>query len=398
MTPTPTSRLLPRDLLRLGALGLRTRRMRAALSVLGIAIGIAALVAVVGISESSRSDLLNQLDSLGTNLLSVAPGQSFAGGEATLPDTARPMIGRITPVREVSEVANLDTTVRRTDYVDENETGGIQVTAVEPGLLETVSGTVAAGTFITPANGAFESVVLGSVAAERLGITDVGTRVYIGNRWFTVVGILEELPLAGDLDRSALVGFPAATRHFGFGERPDTSKIYLRTDPGQVNQVRDVLAATANPDDPSSVDVSRPSDVLEARAAADDALTALFLGLGLVALLVGGIGVANVMVIAVLERRQEIGLRRALGATTRHVGGQFLTESLIMAGLGGLLGVVLGIGVSVAYAAVSGSGILIPAYAPLGGLVAAIGIGAVAGLYPALRAARLSPTDALRGA
>jgi putative ABC transport system permease protein len=372
--------------------------MRAALSVLGIAIGIAALVAVVGISESSRADLLDQLDSLGTNLLSVAPGQSFAGGDAALPDTAGPMIGRINPVREVSEVANLDTTVRRTDYVDENETGGIQVTAVEPGLLGTVSGTVASGTFITPANGRFQSVVLGSVAAERLGITDVGTRVYLGDRWFTVVGILEELPLAGDLDRSAMVGFEAATRDVGFGERPDTTKIYLRTDSGRVNEVRDVLAATANPGDPSSVDVSRPSDVLEARAAADDALTALFLGLGLVALLVGGIGVANVMVIAVLERRQEIGLRRALGATRRHIGGQFLTESLIMAGLGGLLGVVLGVGISVTYAAVSGSGILIPASALVGGLAAAIGIGAVAGLYPALRAARLSPTDALRGA
>ena len=154
--------------------------------------------------------------------------------------------------------------------------------------------------------------------------------------------------------------------------------------------------ATANPENPEEVEVSRPSDALEAREAADDAFTALFLGLGAVALLVGGVGIANVMVISVLERRSEIGLRRALGATKRHVAVQFLGEALLLSVIGGAGGVGLGALVTAAWANAKGWEVLVPPLAIVGGFAAAVTIGAVAGLYPAIRAARMSPTEALR--
>jgi putative ABC transport system permease protein len=397
------SRLLPGDILRVGSVGLRTRRLRAGLSALGIAIGIAAIVGVLGISESSRADLLAQLDALGTNLLSVQSGQTLGGATAKLPDESEALVSRIGPVEAVSSVANLSATVLRNDQVDRNATGGITVKAVRPSLLGVLRGSVAQGQFLSAANQRYPVVVLGSVAAQRLGITTLHgeTAVWLGGKWFTVVGILDTLPLAPDIDRSALIGYPQAKTAFppsGYSSDNDVSPstIYARTDPDQVQAVHDVLAATADPEHPEEVQVSQPSDALTARAAAKSAFNSLFLGLGAVALLVGGIGIANVMVISVLERRSEIGLRRALGATKRHVRTQFLAESLLLAVLGGIGGVAIGAAVTAGYAANRGWQVVIPASAVAAGLGAALLIGAVAGLYPAVRAARLAPTEALR--
>jgi putative ABC transport system permease protein len=390
------SRLLSVDVFRVGAVGLRTRRLRAGLSALGIAIGIAAMVAVLGLSDSSKSDLIAQLDRLGTNLLRVAPGQTVLGEEAELPEQARPMISRIRPVESVSALEQVDVTVRRTNYIAEEETGGISVMAADVKLLGTLGATVRRGAFLSEATVRYPAVVLGSDAAERLGIDKLGVSVWLGDQWFTVVGILNPVELEPDLDSAAFIGLPIAEELFDADGSAST--IYVRADPDDLNDVRRVLGATANPEHPEEVDVSRPSDALEARAAARTAFTSLFLGLGAVALLVGGVGIANVMVISVLERRSEIGLRRALGATKGHIRLQFLTESLILAALGGAAGVVLGVLITVAYASNRGWEAVVPWYVPAGGVAAALAIGAVAGLYPAMRAARLAPTDALRSA
>jgi len=384
------------DVLRTSGVGLRTRKLRAGLSALGITIGIASLVAVLGLSESSKSDLLAQIDRLGTNLLVVQAGQGIGLGSAELPDTASAMVGRIGPVEEVSAAGTLDANVYRTDLVPASQSGGISVRAVETDLLETLGGRVATGRFLDEVTTEYPAVVLGSVAAERLGITDLEDRplVWLGGHWFPVVGILAPIDLSPDLDRAALVTQAAAEEYLGYDGVPGT--LYVRTDPEWVDAVMSVLPPTVNPENPDQVEVSRPTDALEAKAAAESAFTNLFLGLGAVALLVGGVGIANVMVISVLERRAEIGLRRALGATRRHVAVQFLLEALILAAAGGIGGVLLGAGVTAAYARIRGWGLLIPSLALWGGLAAALFIGTLAGLYPAMRASRLSPTEALR--
>ena len=388
------SRHAPADVLRVGSVGLRTRRLRAGLSALGIAIGIAAMVAVLGISESSRADLLAQLDSLGTNLLTVTPGETFFGADAKLPKESLGMLRRVGPVQQVAATGNTSATVRRSDRIPVVETGGISVLAADPGLLAALGGQLADGRFLNRATARYPTVVLGAKAAERLGIGRAGGQVWLGDRWFTVIGILQPLALAPEIDRAALVGFPAAEELLGSDGSPGT--VYVRADPDQVEAVRGVLAATANPENPNEVRVSRPSDALAARAAAKTAFTSLLLGLGAVALLVGGVGIANVMVISVLERRSEIGLRRALGATKGHVGVQFLAESLLLSLAGGLAGVALGAAVTAVYATGRGWSVAVPAASVAGGVLAALAIGAAAGLYPALRAARLAPTDALR--
>ena len=392
------SRLHSADALRTASVGLRTRKLRAALSALGIMIGIAAMVGVLGLSESSKSDLLAQLDRLGTNLLTVQAGTGIGIGSGELPAEAAGMISRIGPVEQTSTISAVDANVYKSDYVPEGQTGGITVQAVDVNLLDTLAGSVVDGKFLDAATATYPTTVLGSVAAERLGIREVtGTQqVWLGEQWFTVIGVLNEFELNPDLDRAALIGMTTAEDFLDHEVVPST--ILVRADPDFIDDVTSVLSATANPQNPEEVEVARPSDALEAKEAADDAFTALFLGLGAVALLVGGVGIANVMVISVLERRSEIGLRRALGATKRHVAVQFLGEALLLSAVGGIGGVALGWAVTGIYANVRGWNTLIPPIAIAGGLAAALIIGAIAGLYPAIRAARMSPTEALRSA
>jgi putative ABC transport system permease protein len=375
-------------------LGPRTRPLRASLSALGVAIGVASLVAVVGISASSRADLLARLDQLGTNLLKVAPGQTFLGETATLPVKAEPMIARIAPVQASAAVRSTEASVRRSPFISEQETGGISVSGADPDLLAVLAGTVRSGRFLDAATIRVPAVVLGATAAARLGIDRIGSIVYLGGQSFTVVGILDPVALAPELDTSALVGRPIAERLL---DADDTaSSVYVRTHPDRVTSVRDVLGRTANPLDPEQVEVSRPSDALAAKAEADSAFTSLLLGLGAVALVVGAIGIANVMVVAVLERRNEIGLRRALGATKRAIRTQFLFESLVIGTAGGLLGLALGSAVTAGYAARRGWTVDVPPLVLAGGFAAALVCGALAGVYPAIRASRLAPTEALR--
>lgn len=385
------------DLLGQGVAGLRSKRLRTLLTALGITIGIAAMVGVVGISSSSRADLLAELDALGTDLLQVQPGSSMFGDASELPLTAPAMIRRIGGVESASATRAVDgAAVRRNDFIGSEVTGGISVLATEPNLLGTLDGTMQDGTFLNAATGAYPSVVLGSVAAERLGIGDLDgdPLVLVGNRWFRVIGILDPVPLAPDIDRSAMIGYDAARVLFGIDDAPSTVRV--RTDPDLTDAVWSVLAETANPESPDEVQVTRPSDALAAKAQADETLTALLLGLGAVALLVGGVGIANVMVISVLERRAEIGVRRALGATRGHIRLQFLAESVLLAGFGGAVGVGLGAAITATYAQARDWMFAVPQSALLGGVVASLVVGALAGLYPAARASRLAPAEAVR--
>ncbi|MEM8705537.1 MAG: ABC transporter permease [Actinomycetota bacterium] len=390
------SRLRPADIFRVGASGPRARKTRTALSALGVSIGIAALVGVLGLSESSKSALLDEIASLGTNLLTVEAGAGFGGGDSALPDTALATIERIPTVTEASAVWEVDADVYRNEFIPEGETGSVQVVAADPGLVDTLNGELADGVFLDEATSAYPNAVLGSVAAERLGVTDLDepTYVLIGDDYVEVIGVLEEFPLAADLDRAVIIGQEAATTFYDADENP--AAVYTRVADGALDETRDILPSTADPENPEEVSVSRPSDALEAQAAADDALTTLFLGLGAVALLVGGIGIANVMVIAVIERRGEIGLRRALGATQAHIRRQFLTEAVILSVLGGIGGVLIGVAATYIYATSQEWRVIIPQEAAIGGFLGAIAIGAIAGLYPASRAARLAPTEALR--
>lgn len=397
-TKLPPSRLRSTDVLAVGSSGLRSRPARTALSALGIMIGIAAMVGVLGLSESSQADLTRQIEALGTNLLTVSPGGGFGGGDGVVPEDAAAKINRIGPVEQSASVVELEQAVLVNDVINENETAGISAVAVDLDLVATLNGSLADGSWLNEATATTPNVVLGSVAAERHGVVDVsaGIQILIGGEWFTVVGILDSFPLAPDLDRAVMVGLPIAAELFEVELNP--SIIYLRTDPAFVDEVRAVLPATVDPANPEEVEASRPSDLLETQSAIEDSFTTLFLGLGAVSLLVGGVGIANVMVIAVIERRNEIGLRRALGATRAHIRRQFLTEALLLSGLGGLGGVLLGIGATAAYATWQDWDVVIPPLAIVGGFAAAIVIGAVAGLYPAMRAARLAPTEALRAA
>jgi putative ABC transport system permease protein len=385
----------PRDVFKVGAVGLRTRPLRAFLSALGIAIGIAAMVAVVGISASSRAELDRALAALGTNLLTVSPGQTMTGEQARLPATAEAMVGRIGPVESLSAIGRVDAKVYRTGKIPTAQTNGIAAYAARTDLPTATGAQIRSGTWLNAATSAYPAAVLGATTAERLGIGHAGldTRVLIGDEWFTVVGVLQPVALAPELDTAALIGWPAAEAGLGFDGRPTT--IYTRSRDSQVESVSSVLGATANPEAPNEVEVSRPSDALAARQAAGEAFTGLLLGLGAVALLVGGVGVANTMVISVLERRAEIGLRRSLGATRGQIRTQFLAESLLLSALGGAGGALLGSAVTIGYAAYQSWPSVIPAWAVLGGAGATLAIGVLAGLYPAIRASRLSPTAAL---
>ncbi|MBF4563660.1 ABC transporter permease [Plantibacter sp. VKM Ac-2876] len=394
--PRRRSRLLGSDVLRLGTTGLRARPARAVLSALGIAIGIAAMIAVVGISTSSQAKLAAELDTLGTNLLRVEAGKTMTGEPTELPASSIDRVGRIPGVEQVAGAATLpDRSVYRSRLIDPNRSSGLDVRAASPELLDVLDASIVDGDWLNAATATYPTVVLGSTAAERLGVTEAGTLVWLDGRLFTVVGVLAPVGLAPEIDTAALIGEAVAAEFFGYEGRPTT--VYERSADEDVDAVRSLLPGTVSPEAPNEVEVSRPSDALAAKNAADQAFTGLLLGLGSVALLVGGIGVANTMVISVLERKREIGLRRALGATRGHIRAQFLTEALLLSALGGAAGAALGAVVTAAFATMNGWPVSLPLGVVGGGIGATLVIGAIAGLYPAIRASLTPPTSALSG-
>jgi putative ABC transport system permease protein len=399
-------RLELRDWLRVASVGLRSRPLRAALSALGIAIGTAAIVGVLGLSASSQAGLIAEINRLGTNLLTVEAGQSLTGGPAQLPREAPARITLLNDVQQVAHTALIKNTyVYRSSIVPVTETGGLQVRATSLNLLPVLGTGLARGDWLNQGTARLPVAVLGAVAAQQLGIDRVypGQRIWLGGQWFDIAGILNPSPLTPDIDVSALIGYPAAQTYLGYlnivgGEQKTgpPSSIYVRAATGHEAAVQSLLANTADPEAPYEAAVSQPSDVLTARAAAAGAFNSLFLGLGVVALIVGAVGVANIMIISVLERRSEIGLRRALGATKSQIRTQFLAESILLAVIGGIVGVLAGAMATAVYASTKNWAVIIPAKAWTGGIASAILIGAIAGLMPAIRASRMPPTVALR--
>ena len=392
------ARLRPADLAALASIGLRTRKLRAALSALGIAIGVAAIVAVLGLAASSSAALLAEIQALGTNLLTVTNGQTLSGAPAELPTAAPGMIARLSGVTSVQDTGTVGgVSAYKSPLIPPIETNALSVDAATLGLPAAAGTSLAQGRYLNAATARQPVAVLGATTAQLLGIDRVrpGMRIWAGGQWFYVTGILNPATYAPEIDSSVLVGFAAAEKYLGFDGHP--SKIYVRTagTPAVVTSVDSLLGAQANPENPNQVTVSRPSDALTARADAAGAFNTLFLGLGAVALLVGAIGVANIMIISVLERRSEIGLRRALGATRGQIRVQFLAEAILLSLAGGVAGVIAGAAATAAYARAHGEVVVIPLQAWAGGLAAAVIIGALAGLLPAIRAARLSPTQAL---
>jgi putative ABC transport system permease protein len=405
------ARLAPGDIARVASVGLRTRRLRAALSALGIAIGVAAIVAVLGLSSSSQAGLLAEIDQLGTNLLTVNSGTNLSGQTAQLPVAAPLRIGLLRPVQSVADTGQLPRiNAYRSPLIPTIDTNAIQVQAASLNLPRVLADTVARGSYLNPATATQPVAVLGAAAAARLGIDQVNPheRIWVGGHWFYITGILNPAVLAPEIDTAVLIGYPAAERYLNYTTNAyrgwsgghvtagPPSTIYIRAQTSHVNRVQSVLANAANPENPAQVNVSQPSAALTARAQAKGALNGLFLGLGAVSLIVGAVGVANIMIISVLERRSEIGLRRALGATKAQIRAQFLAEAILLALTGGVIGIAAGATTTAIYATTKGWPTVIPPLAWGGGIAAAIAIGALAGLLPAIRAARMSPTEALR--
>ncbi len=386
-------KLRTRDLFFVALYGVRARKGRATLTSIGIGIGIAAIVAVSGISASGRADLLSTLESLGTNLVKASPQAGFFGTQEDLPKGVLGMVERIGPVEEVTSTTQTDLLVRRSNFISDLKVGEFHI--IQAQTLDVME-VICEGRFITPGLSNIPVTVLGSVTAERLGITNLSTptKILIDNEWFGVIGVLEELKIHPDLDRSVFIGYGVAKTLFDIDEEPTT--IYLRANPTFIEDVVEVLAPSMNPENPDQVEVTRPSDALEAQQAAEEAFTNLLLGLGSVALLVGGVAIANVMVMSVLERRMEIGVRRSIGATRREIRYQFLLESIVLSGIGGLVGVGLGTFITLAYTNYTDIVFSIPIWQILGAVFLALLIGAISGVYPAIKASKIQPAEAVR--
>lgn len=402
-TKLKRSHLSPLDAWKVAWQGVASRPQRSFLAAIGIAVGVAALVALTGISDSNRAALMEELDSMGANLLVVQPANGPDGKPVPLPASAVDAIRRQDGVEAVGGLKKIPDSVHayRTDVVAQGETNGLGVMAATPSLYNALGASMESGSWFDEASRALPTVVLGAEAAARLGKPTIGDRLWIGNEWYSLLGVLSPIELAEGINTAVLLGDQWSAQHFANDPLAtgltsgDWSQIYVQSAPGGVADLRDRVAAAASPGSPH-VAVAALSDLGGARTVADTMLETLGLALGGIALAVGGVGIANTMVVSVMERRGEIGLRRALGARSTQMVAQFLTESTVLSFLGACGGVILGVAAALGFSTLTGTPIRIPLEVAGLGLGVALVVGALAGLQPAAKAARMPPVEALR--
>jgi putative ABC transport system permease protein len=405
------------ETLRTGLEAVRTHRLRSSLTMLGILIGIAAVILTVGLGEGAQKKVSSQINALGSNLLIVSPGSSTSstgirggfGSASTLTVRDAAALADKTVAPDIKAVAPTVSTSESLTAGSTNWT--TSVVGSQPDWLPVRARTLSGGRFINASDVSSRGavVVLGSETAQELfgGISAVGQTVTINAIPFQVIGELTPIGSSSSTneDDTAIVPITTAqTRLIGGSSRSSVSTIYLEaasrhTLSAAYQEANSELLATHGITAPTAADftIATQQSILSTATSVDKTLTILLAGIAAISLLVGGIGVMNIMLVSVTERIREIGLRKALGAPPRVIRRQFLVESSVLGFAGGLLGVGLGIVGAVLLPKVISQPIAISGLAAVGAIAVAVAIGVVFGVYPASRAARLAPIDALRG-
>jgi putative ABC transport system permease protein len=388
------------ELLRLSLSRLRTSRLRAALTMLGVIIGVASVVALVGVGQGTTSNITSRLAALGTNLLTISPTGGGSTSTLTLEDANAiaklPSIGGVAP--EIS--TNLTVAAGSTSATT-------SVVGTTPAYPTVRAYDVWQGTFLTDASltNDLRVAVLGSATATTLGLGagDIGSQIAVGGLPFQVIGILQPKGGTGfqNPDDQVLVPIGAVQKYFVGGDTVRTIGVSV-SDPAQMTAAsaaittllrdRHALAATATAD----FNVFNQTQLLAAASSISATLTLLLGGIASISLVVGGIGIMNIMLVSVRERTREIGVRKAIGARGRDILAQFLVEALTLSLLGGLIGIVIGLVVSAGIGQLAGWGFQFNPSTVAAAVVFSLAVGVVFGVWPARQAARLDPITALR--
>ena len=407
-----------RDTARTAGDAVRTHRLRSALTMLGILIGITAVMLTVGLGNGARADVKDQINELGTNVLVVSPGSSTDtstgvrggfGSSSTLTIQDAESLGSVDVAPDVAAVAPVATSPVSLVNGTTNWTTTLTGTTADWDTVR--SRAVTSGRFITAADqkSAARVVVLGPDTATELfdrPQAAVGQEVTVNGSSLTVIGVLEELSSSEETTNNDLAIVPISTysqRLVGGTSRDSVSSIYVKAtnDSTLSAAYQESAAALRNlhgitQDSDLDFTISTQESILAAAASVDQTMTVMLGGIAVISLLVGGIGVMNIMLVSVSERIREIGLRKAIGARPRSILGQFLTEASILGFFGGVLGIVCAVVGAVVLPHLSDTRVILSVPAGILAIAVAVGIGVVFGVYPASRAARLAPIDALR--
>ena len=404
-----------RDTVRSAFDAIRSHRLRSALTMLGILIGITAVVLTVGIGAGARAEVRSSIDALGTNLLVISPGSNSDssgtrggfGTASTLTVYDAEALDDHDVVPDVEAVAAVSETSAALVAGEENWTTTLMGTT--DSWQDIRSRTVASGRFFDDATDAAADVVVvgADTATELFGTTNVvGETVSYDGSQLEIIGVLETIDSSSDASANDLAIVPLSTysqRLVGGSDRDAVDSIYVKatsadTLSAATQESEALLTNLHGIDNADDVDfsVASESSVLEAATSVDDTLTIMLGGIAAISLLVGGVGVMNIMLVSVTERIREIGLRKAIGARPRFIRRQFLVEASILGLMGGVLGVGVGVGLGMALPTWIDSPVEISVPSAVAAVVMAIVIGVVFGVYPASRAARLTPIDALR--